>query len=35
VQIPAEYIEALGIKDKRKVRMKLDGGRITMDPPES
>jgi ABC-type lipoprotein export system ATPase subunit len=33
VQIPAEYLDALGIKD-RKVKIRLDGNRITMDPPD-
>ena len=33
VQIPAEYLEALGVKD-RKVKIKLDGSRIIMDPPD-
>jgi ABC-type lipoprotein export system ATPase subunit len=33
IQIPAEYIEALGIKEKRMVKMKIEGGQIIMDPP--
>ena len=34
LQIPREYIEALGINGKNKIKVELDGKRIILIPPE-
>ena len=34
LQIPREYLEALGLKEKSKIKVELDGNRIILLPPE-
>ena len=34
LQIPKEYLEALGLKEKNKIKVELDGNRIILVPPE-
>ncbi|GIP37656.1 ABC transporter ATP-binding protein [Paenibacillus sp. J31TS4] len=34
LQIPAGYLEALGVKDKNKLRVTMEEGRIVLLPPE-
>jgi ABC-type lipoprotein export system ATPase subunit len=34
LQIPKEYLEALGLKEKNKIKVELDGKRIILMPPE-
>lgn len=34
LQIPREYLHALGLKEKNKIRVELDGKRIILMPPE-
>ena len=34
LQIPKEYLEALGLKEKNKVKVELDGNRIILVSPE-
>ncbi|HHV97672.1 MAG TPA: ABC transporter ATP-binding protein [Clostridiaceae bacterium] len=34
LQIPSEYIEALGLKGKNKVKMFMENGKIILEPPE-
>jgi len=34
LQIPREYLEALGLKEKNKIKVELDGNRIILLPPE-
>ncbi|MFF2092414.1 ABC transporter ATP-binding protein [Paenibacillus sp. NPDC058174] len=34
LQVPAGYLETAGFKDKRKVRVELEDGRIVLSPPE-
>ena len=33
LQIPKEYLEALGLKEKNKIKVELDGNRIILVPP--
>jgi ABC-type lipoprotein export system ATPase subunit len=34
LQIPKEYLDALGLKEKNKIKVELDGNRIILVPPE-
>jgi DNA-binding transcriptional regulator/RsmH inhibitor MraZ len=34
LQIPQEYLDALGLKGKNKIRVELDSDRIILSPPE-
>jgi ABC-type lipoprotein export system ATPase subunit len=34
LQIPREYLEALGLKEKNKIKVELDGERIILRPPD-
>lgn len=34
LQVPSGYLETAGFKDKRKVRVELEGGKIVLSPPE-
>jgi len=34
LQIPSEYIEAMGLKGKNKVRVFMENGRIILEPPD-
>ncbi|GGG73501.1 ABC transporter ATP-binding protein [Paenibacillus radicis (ex Gao et al. 2016)] len=34
LQVPAGYLDTAGFKDKRKVRVELEDGRIVLSPPE-
>jgi ABC-type lipoprotein export system ATPase subunit len=34
LQVPREYLEAIGLKDKNKVQVGLEEGRIVLHPPE-
>ena len=34
LQIPADYINALGLKDKNKVKVELDGDRVVLYAPK-
>ncbi|WP_042169019.1 ABC transporter ATP-binding protein [Paenibacillus gorillae] len=34
LQVPAGYLETAGFKDKRKVRVEMENGRIVLSPPE-
>ena len=33
LQIPADYINALGLKDKNKIKVELDGDRVVLYAP--
>lgn len=35
LQIPSEYINALGLKGKNKVKVELDGNRVVLYSPEA
>ena len=34
LQIPDEYVEALGLKGKNKIKVMLDDGKILLVPPD-
>ncbi len=35
LQIPKEYLEALGLKDKNKIKVELEEDRIVLVPPDA
>jgi hypothetical protein len=34
LQVPAAYLESIGVRDSNKIKVELQGGKIVLTPPE-